>query len=209
TEYRVIETTTCFNSGAWATRSRSSGSNNDITRDDYDESPLWSRDREIEPKTEFTLIRNTSHIHPISRWFAEIEFKMPKTARALPCAFLQFTYSIEIVVTFWSGLRTNRVASVVIPILVAPETLADIMPVGMEGLVFDNSTPTSRSFPSSIVSLSSYESLESTLQNGGATAPSSTGGRHNRKRRASPPHIFDLKKENLHIPTPQIETIAM
>ncbi|KAJ1987508.1 hypothetical protein H4R33_002830 [Dimargaris cristalligena] len=210
-EYRVVETTACYYSGDWANQSKASHSGDDSDLESMaaaSEHPLWSRDRTLHPAKSVHLTRNYSNIYPISRWLATIEFKLPETIRPLPCAFLRFSYNIELTVTFWSGLRTSRVAMGLIPIAVSPD-LRDSEPLktGDEAISLDGSTmpSTTTTTTRSVISIASSSDSLSTA----ALDPLAAELREERRRRASPPHIFDLKRGNMMIPAPSIEVISM
>ncbi|KAJ1926068.1 hypothetical protein IWQ60_004113 [Tieghemiomyces parasiticus] len=203
-EYRVIETCNCHYKGDWAAQSKVSQSDvSDLNG--QCEVPLWTRERTVHPFQSATLSRNTSPVYPANRYLGDIQFLLPKATRALSYAYLQFSYGIEIIVTYWSGLRTNRTASAFIPINVVGErpepSLNPLQSQGSAGPYLESTATSNLSVRSSVQSISSADSI---------STPSTLGaGYVSRRRKTSFPHIFNPHQDGNLAALPDIEPINM
>ncbi|KAJ1655053.1 hypothetical protein IWQ61_005128 [Dispira simplex] len=200
TEFRVLELVRCYYSPDWANQTRLSHSDvSDVGA--HVENPLWVRTREIEPLKPFTLNKNTSAIYPISRWVGEFDCQLPNEAYALPGAFIRFSYVVEVVVTFWSGLRTNRTVKVRVPIPTSPDQILSPMSSRREeSVIFTGVSVNSHYTSSALSSMSSTVSYDENTP---------LGSQRCKSKRGQPPRIVNVQQSATHIPVPNIEPIAM
>ncbi|KAJ1966710.1 hypothetical protein IWQ62_002296 [Dispira parvispora] len=200
TEFRVLELVRCYYSPDWANQTRLSHS--DVSdMDVHMENPLWVRTREVEKLKPFTLSKNTSTIYPISRWVGEFDCQLPSDAFVLPCAFVRFSYVIEVVVTFWSGLRTNRTVTARIPIPTSPDQIPSPLSSRQEeSVIFTGASVNSRYTSSAISSVSSTVSYDENTP---------IGSQRCKSKRGLPPQVVNVQQSSIHIPVPNIEAIVM